>query len=215
MPTRSARALAAATLLPLSLASLSAAAPQEVSTGAQVGYPAPSKPAPEKPKPRDSAPTREPGSTEPGAAAPVRATLADVSWIAGRWVGTLDGGTSEEIWRPPAGDSMMGMYRFVKDGKAVFYEFLLIEQGEAGPVMKFKHFSPGLIGWEEKDEVVTCPLVKLAPGEAVFERRDDAKGIFTRLTYTQPAADELSVLLEKKNKDGSPRRSEFRFKKER
>ena len=82
-----------------------------------------------------------------------KATLADLAFIAGQWRGEMQGGITEENWSLAAGDSMMGVFRFVKNGKAVFYEMLLIEATPNGPVLRLKHFHPGLRGWEEKDEV--------------------------------------------------------------
>jgi hypothetical protein len=87
-----------------------------------------------------------PTADEAGHAA--RATLADLQFIAGHGVGELDGGVIEEVWSAPRGDSMMGMFAFTKEGRARFYEFLLIERTASGPVLRLKHFNPGLIGWE-------------------------------------------------------------------
>ena len=136
-----------------------------------------------------------------------RATLADVAFIAGHGVGALDGGVIEEVWSAPRGDSMMGMFAFTKEGRARFYEFLLIEQTASGPVLRLKHFNPGLIGWEEKAEVYSYPLIGLSPRIAVFERPDKD----TRLTF---AADEgtLAVTLDQK-RDGVWKASRFVYKR--
>jgi hypothetical protein len=85
---------------------------------------------------------------------PAKIALSNLTFISGRWQGNMEGGIAEEQWSVPAGDSMMGMFRHVKGGKAVFYELMLIEQSPDGPVLKLKHFNPGLIGWEEKAEVL-------------------------------------------------------------
>ena len=39
---------------------------------------------------------------------PARATIADVSWLAGAWVGTLGSSSIEERWGPPRGVVMLG-----------------------------------------------------------------------------------------------------------
>lgn len=121
-----------------------------------------------------------------------KATLADVAFIAGTGTGSLSGGVIEEQWSAPAGDSMMGMFRYTKDGRAVFYEFLLIEQTATGPVLRLKHFNPGLIGWEEKAEVFSYPLVELQPRRAAFERPDKQ----TRLTFDGTSGKHLVVTLD-------------------
>ncbi|MHA4812545.1 DUF6265 family protein [Flavitalea flava] len=62
----------------------------------------------------------------------------------------------EEFWGPPIGNNMICSYRCVKDGKVVFYEFVVIEQkdtlSESVPVMILRHFKPGSISWEDKDK---------------------------------------------------------------
>lgn len=119
-------------------------------------------------------------------------TLADVAFIAGTGTGSMNGGVIEEHWTAPAGDSMMGMFRYTKGGKAVFYEFLLIEQTVTGPVMRLKHFNPGLIGWEEKAEVYSYDLVDVQPRRAVFERPDKQ----TRMTFDGTSGKTLVVTLD-------------------
>jgi Domain of unknown function (DUF6265) len=137
-----------------------------------------------------------PAPGDEDAARAVRATLADLAFIAGHGVGELQGGVIEEIWSAPRGDSMMGMFAFTKDGRARFYEFLLIEQTASGPILRLKHFNPGLAGWEEKAEVFSYPLVSLSARRAVFERPDKD----TRLTFDATEAGALAVTLDQKQK---------------
>jgi hypothetical protein len=98
-----------------------------------------------------------------------KATIHDVAWMAGRWQGEGLGGLSEEHWSAPAGGTMMGMYRLVKDGKIVFYEFFRIAEEEGSLTLRLKHFHPDMKGWEEKDNMVTFPLVRIAKDEALFD----------------------------------------------
>jgi Domain of unknown function (DUF6265) len=142
----------------------------------------------------------------PAGKSPEKATLADVAFIAGTGTGTLRGGAIEEQWAAPAGDSMMGMFRYTKDGRAVFYEFMLIEQTATGPVLRLKHFNPGLIGWEEKAEVFSYPLVELQPRRAVFERPDKQ----TRLTFDGTSGRQLIVTLDQM-KNGKQESSSFTY----
>jgi hypothetical protein len=58
----------------------------------------------------------------------VSARLDQLAFMAGDWAG-LDGSAAvEEHWLPPKGGLMLGLGRTVKDGKAVGFEFLRIEQ---------------------------------------------------------------------------------------
>jgi Domain of unknown function (DUF6265) len=122
---------------------------------------------------QDKAPVRK---------SPQDVTLQDLAFISGHSRGELDGGLADEQWSEPAGDSMMGMYRYVKDGKVQMYEMMAIEQTAKGPVLRLKHFNAGLDAWEDKTKVWNFPLVRFAPGDAVFETTDKAIRIAYRVT---------------------------------
>ena len=96
-----------------------------------------------------------------------RANLSDVDWIQGHWKGEALGGQVEEIWSPPLGESMMGSFKLVQNGKVKFYEIITISEMEQTLIMRLKHFDSELKGWEEKDETVDFKLVQLTP-EKVF-----------------------------------------------
>jgi uncharacterized protein DUF6265 len=124
------------------------------------------------------------------------ATMADVAFMAGHWRDPAAQGLSEEIWTAPEGDSMLGMWRFVTEGKAWIYELLSIRQEAASLVLLLRHFDPQLKAREEKDAPLVLPLVRKSEGEAVFEGRS-SKGGLLRLTYRKQGADGLEGILEK------------------
>ena len=133
--------------------------------------------------------------------------IDELSFMSGNWVTTGEWGDMEENWSAPMGNSMMCSYRCVKDGKVVFYEFIVIEQMENGPVMKLRHFSPGNIAWEEKDKPYEYPLTYLDEKTARFERPDK----MTSLTFHRTDADSLTVILERQDKGGKWVQDEFRY----
>src|SRR5262245_14037957 len=100
--------------------------------------------------------------------------IADLKFMAGAWKASSDWGDMDESWSVPSGNSMMCSYRCVKNGKVVFYEFVVIEQNENDPVpvMKLRHFNPGSIGWEDKENPYSYPLIELTATKATFERPD-------------------------------------------
>ena len=118
--------------------------------------------------------------------------LDDLAFICGHNRGELDGMIIDEHWSEVGGDTMIGMFRQIKNGKAQMYEFLTIEQTPAGPVLRLKHFDPGLVGWEEKAQASSYPLISWKPNDAVFERPDKA----VRLTFRSTSKDTLEVVLE-------------------
>ena len=133
--------------------------------------------------------------------------ITDLSFMSGKWVTTGSWGDMEENWSAPMGNCMMCSYRCVKDGKAVFYEFIIIEQQAGGPVMKLRHFNPGNIAWEEKDKPYEYPLMFLDEGVARFERPDKK----TSLTFQRLAPDKLKVILERQDKDGKWVQDDFNY----
>lgn len=141
-----------------------------------------------------------------GAQVPVR-NIGDLAFMSGKWVTTGEWGDMEENWSEPMGNSMMCSYRCVKDGKVVFYEFIVIEQQASGPVMKLRHFSPGNIAWEEKDKPYEYPLTFLEPDRARFERPDKK----TALTFYRVAKDKMKVILEREDKNGKWVQDEFDY----
>ena len=101
---------------------------------------------------------------------------------------------------------MMGMFRLVQDGKVIFYEFMSIEQEAQGPVLRIKHFNPGLVGWEEKGDSIVFELQEIGDQKAVFETLKDADP--ERLVFERHQ-NELVITLEKPAKDT---RTPFRYR---
>lgn len=96
------------------------------------------------------------------------ATVADLAWLAGSWTGEGLGGTVDEVWSEPAGGAMVGYFRLVKDGKAVFYEIMTLLEHEGSVELRLKHVNADMTGWEEKNDFVTFKLARLEPGAAWF-----------------------------------------------
>lgn len=87
--------------------------------------------------------------------------IQDLSFISGKWATTTEWGDLEEYWSEPLGNCMTCTFRCVKDGKVLFYEFIVIEQqSDSIPVIKLRHFNPGNIAWEDKEHPYLYPLQK-------------------------------------------------------
>ncbi|NDV42475.1 DUF6265 family protein [Flagellimonas sediminis] len=97
------------------------------------------------------------------------ASLKEVAWIEGHWSGEAFGGTAEEIWSAPLGESMMFVFRLVNDNKVSFYEVGHIQQLENSLILQLKHFDGNLKGWEDKIETIDFKLVKLEKNKVYFE----------------------------------------------
>jgi hypothetical protein len=136
----------------------------------------------------------------PGAKSP-QATLADMAWLAGRWGGPALGGEAEEIWSPPKAGSMMGMYRLVRDGKPVFYEFQTLVEESGSLVLRLRHFNPDLTGWEEKQKTIDFRLVGV--GERIVQ--------FEGMSFHREGDAKLTVYLAIEGKDGTVHEEAFSY----
>ena len=108
-------------------------------------------------------------------------SMEDYSWLVGHWKGDGFGGESEEIWTEPVDGTMMGMYRHYKDGKVVFYEFMLMSRDG----LKLKHFNPDITAWETKEDFVHFKPVGIEEGLIRFKglefEQKDANNMEIRL----------------------------------
>lgn len=141
-------------------------------------------------------------SLAPGQESPA-ATIDQVAWIEGAWKGEAFGGTVEEVWNPPSAGTMMGMFKSEKDGVVNFYELMIIAEQGNSLMMRLKHFNADLSGWEEKEETVDFPLVKLDPDAAYFDG----------LTFEKISEEEMHVYVVVGMEDGEKQEMKFVYRK--
>jgi len=109
--------------------------------------------------------------------------LESLAWMAGHWRGEALGGTAEDVWAPPAGGQMVGLFRSVRDGRVQFYEILTLLYVDGRLTLRLKHFDAELHGWEARDETVDFPLV---------DQRDDVWW-FDGLTIERRGPDGMTI----------------------
>jgi hypothetical protein len=78
-------------------------------------------------------------------------TLEDFSWLAGRWEGHLGPMTAEQQWMAPRNGTMQGFFRLTDAEKTIVIELFTIRETPGGIEFYFRHFSPELKPWEEKE----------------------------------------------------------------
>jgi hypothetical protein len=144
--------------------------------------------------------------------APAKATIDQLSWVAGAWTGTLGDRTVEQHWSAPLGGSIIAMYRSVQNNKATLYELLAIEQEGEGLALRIKHFAPGpgLVGQEAKDESANHTLIKLEDRLAIFEGGTPASPV--HVTFRSPDSATLNITVER-TRNGAPVSTEFKYKR--
>ena len=113
----------------------------------------------------------------------VEATLADFSWLAGRWEAHPNGRLAEGLWSQPEAGVMMGMFRLVEGEKTLVLEFMVLRETPEGIEFRFRHFGPALDAWE-KDDPILLKLVSHDGLTSVFENPVHTRPKRTILTLT-------------------------------
>ncbi|MEX0648137.1 MAG: DUF6265 family protein [Balneolaceae bacterium] len=128
-------------------------------------------------------------------------TLSDMEFISGHWETTRNGSMVEAFWTEPEGDNIAGVVRVIREGKAALYEIFAIEMTDSGLEVKVKHFRPGLIGIEEKDEFDHYKFLESSDGRAVFQKQ----GEDVRVLYEVRPDNKFAIAI------GSPADGEWEF----
>lgn len=128
-----------------------------------------------------------------GATSPA-ATLDDVAWLVGNWLGDAFGSQMEEVWNPPSAGSMVGMFKVYDQEKGVsFYELMLLTQKDDSLVLMVKHFTKNFVAWERKEEFVSFPLVKIETNAIHF----------SGLSFYRDGENKINGYIALKEKDGT------------
>lgn len=131
----------------------------------------------------------------PKASAEASHQLASLSWMEGVWVREQGKDLLEESWFAPQGDSMVGMFRWIKDGKLWMVEMMTITIDDGELVFRLRHFDRKQTPWEEKYSPMTCKLKSIADRKVAFERVDGEKaGSGYVISSPGPDAYEVSLL---------------------
>ena len=134
---------------------------------------------------------------------PPPASVPEAAWLVGRWEGRGLGATAEEAWLPPAGGAMAGVFRLARGDSVMFYELVTLAEEGGSLVLRLKHFGPDLVGWEEKDESVSFPLV----------RRTDDGLWFDGLTIRREGEDRMRVWVALEREGGDVREALFEYRR--
>ncbi len=126
--------------------------------------------------------------------------------LQGNWQGKIGDDIVDEYWSIPLADTIMGMFRWIKDGKVSFYEMVVIDNVDGIIKLKIKHFNSDLTGWEEKSDFVYYVLLDMTDSEIIFGSDDpNEKG---RIIYKRPSETKLIAVLEM-SKSGQTLEFEF------
>lgn len=128
-------------------------------------------------------------------------SLDDFSFLNGNWVNKEKSGAfAEEYWSQPNGDSIIGHFKTVKDGRTSLYELLSLVNSPSGIVLHVRHCNGDFVPWQESEEPGDFAITSFDSGKQVtFENKKERH---VKLTYKRPGAKQFSVLVEITQKDG-------------
>lgn len=121
------------------------------------------------------------GRSLKAAADPV--SIEQVAFLAGDWSAdrpSRAGGSdfTQEVWSAPAGNNMIGMFRWVgADGTSRVFEILTITEEDETLVLRLRHQDAEGNAWEAQDKPATLHLSKLASSDPASDA--PAIAIFT------------------------------------
>lgn len=128
-------------------------------------------------------------------AAAADATVEDLFWLSGQWLGEEGGRRMEEHYMRPAGGVIVGMSRTVRPERAPEVEFIRIAPGPDGKLAYHAH--------PMGQAPASFPLILSEPGLAVFA--NPAHDFPQKITYRR-TGDSLSATIEGPGKDGTVKR---------
>lgn len=100
----------------------------------------------------------------------IEATLNDVAWMEGTWVGSRSTGHRvQHIIMNKQLDHMPGFVRSWTNEEFLFYEITTFAEHENGVSYRVKHFNYDLTGWEDRDVVIDRPLLGKSDGVLQFD----------------------------------------------
>ena len=120
-------------------------------------------------------------------------SISDIGFIEGSWSATAGDRLIDAVWSTPSGESMAGYVRVMKEGKVSLYELFAFEKNEGGLVALVRHFRPGLVAVEDKDNPNHYKFLEGGDGRALFEKQGEA----TRVLYDRRSKDQFAIVIGK------------------
>ncbi|MEO7655127.1 MAG: DUF6265 family protein [Sphingomicrobium sp.] len=138
----------------------------------------------------------------PGTPSPA-ARVTDLAWLAGEWTGEGFDSVLHETYSTPIGGQMPGHFYAAKNGKADFYEFVMIAEVGSSIEYRVRHFNPDMSAWEDKDRFVKFPLVAVEQDSWYFDG----------LTIRRTGPDSAEHIVRVKGKDGKADEAVLRYRR--
>jgi hypothetical protein len=128
------------------------------------------------------------------------ASLADLSFLEGKWTSDRSGFVIEESWTDEEAGVVVGMSRGTQNDAVRFLRFAVVEKAGDSIVMRFKRYNADYSSWEAEGPSV-MRLAKVEPGRIVFEATDAASDV-QRITYRARADGAIDVVADRTDEKG-------------
>ena len=131
---------------------------------------------------------------------PPPASLEQMRWLIGEWRGKgIGDAPAVENWLAPTGTTMVGTFiQQNADGSIMFTEHMYLMEEDGSLVLRLKHFNADLTAWEDREGMVTFPLIAAEECAAYFRAltlRCDGKNGLVAAVRMKSAGGEISEMV--------------------
>lgn len=120
------------------------------------------------------------------------ATVADIAWMTGNWVGNLGPNQLEENWITGEAGSIVAMVRITGDDATSMFEMITIEEVDGSLVLHLQQWDPGMVARTEGPQEME--LVEITENSVKFKAT--SVGGMSALGYSHPDADTFIIHVE-------------------
>ena len=122
-------------------------------------------------------------------------SIDQLAWLTGNWEGPRkNGGTLEETWLPPRGNTVTAIVRFIQENRTDFVEIINIEKKDDSLELRLRMFTPTLEPARNKSKPMVLKLSKIEPSRVEFEGVSD--GALRKLCYEKVSSDLFTIEIE-------------------
>jgi len=101
-------------------------------------------------------------------------TLADFTWLVGRWQGVWGPRLVQQVWMPARAGVMLGTFQLTENDKTLVVELFTLVEKPDGVHFHIRHFTGSLAAWENTGPAA-LKLTSIDPKTSVFENPSDGQ----------------------------------------
>jgi len=98
-----------------------------------------------------------------------RSDVEALRWAAGEWQGDGPTGRVEAFWLPPAGGTLVGVLRRIREGRVLGFAIATVTENDRSLLLRFKRFDARLAGRESQDPPTPRRLLSISDTDVAFE----------------------------------------------